>query len=68
MTREELCVKFCEGLPEGSLSAAVNSGVTASMIWDQRDRAFRNLAVHRIDIYDDSMEVSDGGLSKMAVN
>ena len=61
MTREEACVKFCEGLTDGTLSQSNGTGFTALMLFRQRDMAFQNLAVHGIPVYKDDGRVNDGG-------
>ena len=44
MTREEMAIKFCERLPDGTLSAAVNADFDALHLFRQRDEAFRRAA------------------------
>ena len=52
MTREEMCVRFCEGLPDGSILSAITAGAGAKMIWNQRDIALMILAQHEVILFD----------------
>jgi hypothetical protein len=60
MTREEMCVKFCERLPDGTLSSCIGNDFDALFLFQQRQLAFDHLALRGISVYDKHGRVSCG--------
>ena len=49
-SREAMCVRFCDGLPDECIAIALANTFTVKKLWQQRDDAYIKMAENSIQI------------------